>query len=231
MSAGCTAAKAKELLEKQTSGNPLEKKLRSLPTPARSSMEAADSELMLKMLKKILLDSSELSSIAGAKTLVIILKTSDLQEKMKQYVTLWHDIKPEVTLEMKEKRQWPEHPLGFVHGYLHSMLIDVMKEAMASDVPTTQTLQVLESINVVDVEKIVSSVKPKHARPRDGRPWIWFLMMTDLATEEYKNCWRQLVGKSNKSITIDVKKGGQQDTLTQELWTEFKRRAPIKHDL
>jgi len=228
----CDLAKAKDLMQKRKSGEPLEKKLKGLPTPSRSQMCSSkeEVELLTKVLRKVLYSDNEVQKMLNAKSFVIIVKAPDRQAELFDHMQMWQDMRPEVNQEMKERKEFPQHPLGEKMSYMHMIMMNILKEEFEKDPEKQDTANAIAEIEKMDrgsMDKMITTMAPKHKTPKENRPWVWTVMWSDVMTEEYKVQWRKVIGKQTNSLKIDIRQGGQ-DKLTEELWEELKKRTPVK---
>ena len=181
----------------------------------------------MKLLRKVLKREQDIEALLESKCMVIILKAPDLQAQLLDHVELWETMKPEVTEDMKKNKEWPTHPLGEKCVYLHMMMTDLLKGVFNDDAPVKEAIEKLEAVSKEEIRRIVTSLKPKYKKPKEGRAWVWQLVMSDFTSPEYKSHWACLLGKSSKAVHIDMHRN-KQDQLTKDLWEELKKRMPSR---
>ena len=202
------------------------------PAPAGNVGEpTSEQKLLTQTLRLLLYRSSEVETLLNSTGLVILVKANSLQDKLLQDLELWVSSRPQVTQEQRERREFPEHPLGPKTAYLHLKVTQVL-HTLATSKPgceeLAKTLVTLKGYQKAVVQSGVASLKPKFATPKAGRAWKWELFFTAVCTPELRQGWadviRHLAATKMEEIHVDVRRGAQSQ-LEQELWTSLKARS------
>lgn len=144
--------------------------------------------------------------------LALIVNGQDAQSQLLAARDQWRTQRPEV--------QGQPHPCGSSQRVIMYAVLLLQIKAAIEKLPAgeqkTAAMSAVGKLNVLqgpDIEANVFRLKPRHDTPHaeGNRAWVWFLMFSSFANQEFKDGWRTLCAYDLKLDSINVAPARSQD--------------------
>jgi len=190
---------------------------------------AADEELITNMLKLLLYTRNDLNDLIRSNGVVIIVSDEKLQRELYALKETWYAELNKVKADKEnntEESKFVQHPMGNKEVLFHAYVVEQVRKSFEDgDVRTACTK--LLNIEPKTMAAAISCCRPKYKEPKEGRKWVWNLMVHTLSPSDIVSSWGQLVGIEKNGIKIEVSRPIQ-SKLEKDLWTKLKSRTDMK---
>ena len=216
--------KAQELRSQGQAGN--------LPSQAskrafqRSSAGNGSEDKFERLLRFSLYQATALDHLQNGAIIVFVLFSEQLQKGMSDQATLWDQSKPDQP-NAGEGRFVP-HPVGKKGTYLMflTVLEGIRLLPFSKDPTVASALDTLENLDVDEVLRLaVGNFAPRHASPKQGRPWVWELTIGALTPDAFKAALSKLIlflgAHKQDTLKIEPHRKGPAG-LRQALWEDLR---------
>jgi hypothetical protein len=165
----------------------------------------------LSRIERVLLaHERSLHALEDRCSFAIFLKTPAVQQPIEYFRDQWRTAD-------KQRREAPpaegqpqaQIPLGTQHSVVHASIFAAFKTRVPADNHARQACEMLAGMVAKDVEAAVFRLRPRHDKPKDGRTWVWQLMVSERCSAEYLGALDKL--SAWRSDDIGVGKQHSQD--------------------
>ena len=178
-------------------------------------------ECHVLLLVQFLLDHLQNGAI-----IVFVSFSEQLQKGMSDQATLWDQSKPDQP-NAGEGRFVP-HPVGKKGTYLMflTVLEGIRLLPFSKDPTVASALDTLEKFDADEVLRLaVGNFAPRHASPKQGRPWVWELTIGALTPDAFKAALSKLIlflgAHKQDTLKIEPHRKGPAG-LRQALWEDLR---------
>lgn len=176
------------------------------------------------VLRVILNTAQGLSRLSDAKTTVILVKGDEEKKSTKEIRDMWRSTKPEVSEDMRKAKIFPGHPCGKSQkALMHDHILDLLNGATAVGHPAKDAISKLKRMDAKVVDEMVGLLQPKFANPKEGRTWVWHLVFSDYATEEFKGNWKRLREVESPNLAV-AQQRSQESQSEKKLWKQLTKK-------
>ena len=189
----------------------------------RTQVLAGQEGAFERLLRFSLYNQNSIENLQCGSNVVIILQ---LKTAMQEQLKFYEEARPTVSQDDGMKGVFKPHPLGERKVYLLVALLEALdKVGQLKNTKYLETFAKLASTDTEVLEFSVGMFAPRFPTPKEGRPWVFELVVGALATEEFRSTLRELVAISTqfseKSVRIELARKGQTE-LKKALWDDLR---------
>ena len=192
----------------------------------RTQVLAGQEGAFERLLRFSLYNQNSIENLQCGSNVVIILQNDSLNTAMQEQLKFYEEARPTVSQDDGMKGVFKPHPLGERKVYLLVALLEALDKV--GQLKNTKYLETFAKLASTDTEVLDFSVgmfAPRFPTPKEGRPWVFELVVGALATEEFRSTLRELVAIptqfSEKIVRIELARKGQTE-LKKALWDDLR---------
>lgn len=197
--------------------------------PAKSqrlSVPAGREDTFERLLRMTLYQQNQIDNLQTGATLVFILHEPKVKAALVDAMKLWDDSRPTVSQEDRLKGVFHEHPLGDRKVFLTVSLLQCVLEITGMKGSALGELfATMAAMETDQLQTFIGTFAPRFPTPRDGRPWVWEMVLGGLATDEFRKLLVSLIAASaqqqEKIVRVEMARKGQTE-LKKALWDDLR---------
>ena len=192
----------------------------------RTQLPAGKEDTFERLLRFTLYQQNQVENLQCGATVVYILHDATLKTSMMDSMKLWEDSRPVVSQEDRVKNIWHPHPLGDRKVFLFISLLHACADlGPLKGSHLGASLSKMASLDTELLSVFVGNFAPRFPTPREGRPWVFEMVVGALATDEFRKHLGGLIQASeqmkDRVIRIELARKGQSE-LKKALWDDLR---------
>ena len=192
----------------------------------RVNLPAGREDTFERLLRMTLYQQNQIDNLQTGATLVFILHEPKLKSALVDAIKLWDDSRPTVSQEDRLKGVFHEHPLGDRKIFL---LVSLLQSAMEiTSLKGSALGELFATFAAMDtdlLQNFIGTFAPRFPTPREGRPWVFEMILGGLATDEFRKLLSGIIASSSqlqeKILRVEMARKGQTE-LKKALWDDLR---------
>jgi hypothetical protein len=163
----------------------------------------------------------------NSNSIAFILDLPEAIDSIQKLSVGWEAQKPLITPEMHASKTFPAHPSGyFKRAFVFMCILELIKNDEPCD-EVTKAISFLQKANPAVHAESITACAPKYPRPMPGRIWLFSLILSMVASEEYRAAVIMLDCHKSKKKLLRIEPRREAQSMKEKVMWEHVKSHPL----